>query len=226
MTSEKLEKSNELTETFKDSTINDAEYYASDSVNANNENGDTEINPKTVTHTSDRKKIKVIDTSNIIMQQKLLSNRTLLVVTTTMYPRIDDMIATCGGTYNTIATPEVKEVITDVVCISACGKRTPRHVSPTGRDGSTPGNTYISVSPTRANYPVLIVGTNVSPACGISGRVQVGNKQQPNPTEKTRNAKKLDTSVDRKFPDDQDSASIFSKVNGCELSHGSSADLY
>ena len=64
MTSEKLEKSNELTETFKYLTINDAEYYASDSANANNENGDTEINPKTVTHTSDRKKIKVTDTSN------------------------------------------------------------------------------------------------------------------------------------------------------------------
>ena len=36
----------------------------------------------------------------------------------------------------------------------------------------------------------------------------------------------MDTSVDRKFPNDCDSASIFSKVIGCELYHGSSADLY
>ena len=36
----------------------------------------------------------------------------------------------------------------------------------------------------------------------------------------------MDNSVDRKFPDDQDYASIFSKVIGRELSHGSSADIY
>ena len=36
----------------------------------------------------------------------------------------------------------------------------------------------------------------------------------------------MDTSVDRNLPDDQDSAYIFSKVIGCELSHGSSADFY
>ena len=38
--------------------------------------------------------------------------------------------------------------------------------------------------------------------------------------------KKLDSSVDRKLTDDWDYASIFSKVIGCELFHGSIADLY
>ena len=37
---------------------------------------------------------------------------------------------------------------------------------------------------------------------------------------------KLDTFVDEKLPDNVDSASIFSKIIGCELSHSSSADLY
>ena len=36
----------------------------------------------------------------------------------------------------------------------------------------------------------------------------------------------MDTAFDRKFPDDQDSASVFSKVIGCELSHISCADIY
>ena len=37
---------------------------------------------------------------------------------------------------------------------------------------------------------------------------------------------KLDTYVDRKLSDGRDSASIFSKVIGRELSHGSIANLY
>ena len=36
----------------------------------------------------------------------------------------------------------------------------------------------------------------------------------------------MDASVDRKLPNDRNSVSISGKVIGCELSHGSSADLY
>ena len=38
-----------------------------------------------------------MDTSNVILQQILLSNRTLLIITTTMVTRIEINIATCGG---------------------------------------------------------------------------------------------------------------------------------
>ena len=40
------------------------------------------------------------------------------------------------------------------------------------------------------------------------------------------NDQKLDTSIDRNLPDDQDYASISRKVISLELSHGSSTDLY
>ena len=89
-------------------TINDAEYYVSDSANANDSKGYPASNPKTVAHTSDGKKRKVTDTSNGIFQQKLLSNRNLPIVTKMMYPRTDNMIATCGGTPHTLATPAIK----------------------------------------------------------------------------------------------------------------------
>ena len=103
LTSEKLDKSDALAEMLKELTINDAGYYASDSANANDAICDPASDPKTVTHTSDGNKRKVTDTSNRDLQQKLLSNRTLPIVTTTMDPRIDNRIATCGEIPHTLA---------------------------------------------------------------------------------------------------------------------------
>ena len=67
--------------------MNYAGYYASDSANANDAIGDPASDPKKVTHTSDGKG-KVTDTTNGISQQKLLSTRTLPIVTTTMDPSV------------------------------------------------------------------------------------------------------------------------------------------
>ena len=64
LTREKLDKSDELAETLKDLTINDAEYYVSESENKNDTKGDPASDPKTVTHTTDRKKRNGTDTSN------------------------------------------------------------------------------------------------------------------------------------------------------------------
>ena len=89
-------------------TINDAEYYKSDSANANNAKGNPISDMNIVTHTSDGEKIKATDTSNGILQQKLLSNRTPPIVTTTMYLRINNTIETFGGTPHTLATPTTK----------------------------------------------------------------------------------------------------------------------
>ena len=69
LTSEKLDKSDDLEETLKDLKINDADYYESDSANGNDAKGDPESDPKTVNHTSDGKKRKVADTSNRILQK-------------------------------------------------------------------------------------------------------------------------------------------------------------
>ena len=91
-------------------TINDAEYYVSNSATVNDAKGDLASDPKTVTHTRDAKG-KVADTSNIIFQQKLLSNRTLPVVVPVMDPRIDNMIAPIGWASQTLFTPVTKEVV-------------------------------------------------------------------------------------------------------------------
>ena len=68
MTSEKLDKSDKLEEMLNYFTINDTEYYVSNSANSNDAKRNPEINPKTVTHTSERKG-KVMDTRNGILQQ-------------------------------------------------------------------------------------------------------------------------------------------------------------
>ena len=52
-TSEKLDKSDEVAETLKDFTINDVEYYVSNSENSNDAKIEPASNPKTVNHTSD-----------------------------------------------------------------------------------------------------------------------------------------------------------------------------
>ena len=57
--SEKLNKSDEMAEALNILTINDSEYYVSDSANANDAKGDTASDTKTVTYTSDGKKRKV-----------------------------------------------------------------------------------------------------------------------------------------------------------------------
>ena len=77
--SEKLDKLDELSDTLKYLTINDAEYYISKSETANDAKGDPARNPKTVTHTSDGKG-SFTDSSNGIFQKKILSNLTLHVV--------------------------------------------------------------------------------------------------------------------------------------------------
>ena len=76
---------------LEDLTINDAEYYVSNSATFNNAKEDPASDPKTVTHTSDRKG-KITDTSNLNIQQKILSNQTLPVSVLTINLRIEDRI--------------------------------------------------------------------------------------------------------------------------------------
>ena len=105
LTSEMIDKSDELVEKLKDLTINDAEYYISDSANVNDAKGGPTSNPKAITHNSDGKKRKVTYTSNRILQQKILSSQTFSIITTTMDPRIRSMVTTSGGTPHTLAKP-------------------------------------------------------------------------------------------------------------------------
>ena len=64
------------------------------------------------------------------------------------------------------------------------------------------------------------------PDSGHSGSLHVFNKLQSTSPGKIGDTKRLDTSIDRNFPDDRNYASIFSKVIGRELPHSYSANLY
>ena len=72
----------------------------------------------------------------------------------------------------------------------------------------------------------MIGSTNIYPDYGFNVILQVGKKRQSTPPDEFRNAKKMDTVVHRKLPDDMDSASVFRKVIGRKLSCGSRDDLY
>ena len=102
LTSERINNSDALAETLKVLTINDTGYYNSDK---NDAAGDPAKDPKVATHTSDKKKRKVTDTSNRNLQQKLLINRILPIITTTIDPRIPCRVVTCGGTPHVHTTP-------------------------------------------------------------------------------------------------------------------------
>ena len=171
LTSERLNNSDALAETLKIFKINDARYYESEK---NVAKGDPASNPKVATHTSDRKKKS--DTSNGNLKQILLSNRTLPIITITIDPRIPDMVETCGGTPHAIVTLTTKEVITDVAQSSSRVVRIPGHVNKTGKDGTTLGKCDVSVRSPRPNFPVIIIDTTISPACGIIGSLEILNK--------------------------------------------------
>ena len=67
LTSEKLDKSDKVAETLNYFTINHIEYYVSDSADKNDVKVDPAIDSNAVTHISDGKKRKVMDTSNRIL---------------------------------------------------------------------------------------------------------------------------------------------------------------
>ena len=153
-----------LVETLNNLTINDARYYESDSANVDDAKSDPASDPKAANQTSDGKKRKVTDTSNEDSQQKLLSNRTLLIITTGIGPRIDNRFETCGGTPHVRPTPTSKVVITDVTRSSVRIFQTHAGVSKTDRDGTTPHNCNTSIKSPRLKSPVTISGgTTVSP---------------------------------------------------------------
>ena len=110
LTSERINYLDVLAETLRGLTINNAGYYH---LYKNDAEADPASNPKVATHTSDEKN-KVTDTTNENLQQKLLINRTLPIITMTIDTRITDRVANCGGTPHAHTTTTTKPVITDV----------------------------------------------------------------------------------------------------------------
>ena len=118
LTSERLKNSDALAEMLKGLTVNDAGYYNSDK---NYAEKDPKRDPKVATHASDEKRRKVTDTDTTKgnSPQNILINRTLLIITMPIDPRIPDGVAACIGTPHACQMPNSKVVITDAACISA-----------------------------------------------------------------------------------------------------------
>ena len=104
--------------------------------------------------------------------------------------------------------------------------QTPRHVRRTGRDGTTPGVCDVDINTPWCNSPVLIVGTIVSPACGIGRSLGVLNKQQSKPPSVSRNIRNFNASVDGNLDNDGYSTSIFIKAIGFKLPNSLSDHIY
>ena len=143
-----------------------------------------------------------------------MSNRTLPIVFPTMNPRIYNKIAPIGGASQKILMPATREVVTDTVSGGVCVRRTPQQGRRTGVNGSTPGYIGHAVSVEHALSPFLILIVGPFSPNGINMSLQVANKWQSTSPALVGNTQKLDAVVDRKFPDDLDSASIFIKLIG------------
>ena len=76
------------------------------------------------------------------------------------------------------------------------------------------------------NSSVMIGDTTVYPACGIMGSLEILNKHGSTGSVEIGDTQKFDTSIDENLDKDGDPTSIFSKVIGQELSHGSSSNIY
>ena len=159
-------------------------------------------------------KRKFTDTSNVNLQQKLLSSQTLLIITTTNDPRIPDRVVTCGGTPHALRIPTTKGVIADRTRNSARVLQTHGHVSRTGRDVTTPHDGNVAVRNPQDNRTVLIAGIVVPSTMGYSGSQNVLKKRQSTSPSVRMNAQKFDASVDVNLANDGDSTEIFSKVLG------------
>ena len=84
-TSEKIDKSDNLVDSVKNLTINDAKYYESNTATVSDAQGGLTCNPETVTHTRNGND-KVNHTSNRNFEHKLSSNQTIPVLPSTMNP--------------------------------------------------------------------------------------------------------------------------------------------
>ena len=122
--------------------------------------------------------------------------------------------------------PATKEVVSDAVLGGAWINHHLRQVSRTEVDRSIPGNIGNSVRSKPAPYPFLIGSVTTSPSCDLSRSLQVAKKRQSTSPAVVRNAWKLGAVVDVNLRNDQDAASIFSKVIMYKLYNSSSNGLY
>ena len=125
-----------------------------------------------------------------------------------------------------ILTFGMKEIVADLASGGMWKPRTMRLVSRNGVDRSTPGNigNYIGIFETSSPYLIGIIVT--VPPCSLNLSQEVGNIRKSTSPELVRKYHKLDAAADRKFSDNRNVTSIFSKIIGDKISNSSSQDIY
>ena len=155
-----------------------------------------------------------------------MSYRTTPVFSPETNPGIDQDIAAIKLTPHTLLTPATKKIIVDAASGGVWTSMTNRKLSRTGVNKSNQGDIANAICIVEMFSPVLIEIIGTDPPCGLNLIQEVGNIRKYTSPGLVRQSSKLDAGVDRKFSDDCNSTSIFSKVIGDKLSDGSRRDLY
>ena len=192
-------------------TINNTEYFESNTATASDAKFYLSSNPEKVTHASNR-----------ILEQNLLSFRTIPFLPPSTNPGIVVVVLTPP----TLLTPVTNEIVVEAASGGAWASRTPRQFSKTGVNRSTPGNigNYIVIVETSSLDIIVIIGT--APPCGLNMVQEVGDIRPFNSQDLVIQSQKSDATVNGKLYNNPDMTSVFSKVLGDKPSESSSWDLY
>ena len=186
---------------LKKSTISDAQgNHTSDPYTVTR----TSKGADTVTHTRNGPDT-VTHTGNVILDQKLLSGRTIVEVSTLPLP----MNLTIRLMSQILLTSMVKEIFAGTTTGNSWTSRTPWKISRTCVDGSIPIYTPIhsgmrksstpdSNDSSGTSIPIVTSDTTNVPPCGLSVSLNIGNTRKY-ATPDLRYSNKLDTSIDGNF---------------------------
>ena len=126
----------------------------------------------------------------------------------------------------TLLKPATKEIFAYAALGGTRTSRTPRWVSRTSVNGSTPGTIGNAIGIIETSSPALIGIIGTDPPCGLNLRQKVGNIQKFTSPGLVRQSQNLDAVVYGKFSDNCDSTPIFRKLINDKLFYSSSRDLY
>ena len=171
-----------------------------------------------------RKQLLTLSTENL--NKDYWGTGTSLSFPPPMNPVIDQWIVSIKLTTHTLLTPATKEIIADTALVITWMSINLWWVSRNGVDRSTTGDSGNVIGIVETSSPDLIWIIGTASTCGINLSQEVGNIRKSTSPDLVRQCLKLDATVDRKFSNNPDSTSIFSKLIGDKLSDGSSQGLY
>ena len=208
-TSERLDKSDNIVNAINHLTINDAGYELSKAT-ASDAQGNITSDPDTVTHTS-----------NVILDRKKLSCRTIIEVSVLRPPANPIALAA-----QTLLTPAVKKIFVEMTLGNVRTSRTPWQVRSKEVGGTNPGNIGhdCGISETSSLSLIVIIGYTYPP-CGLNVIQYIGDIWQST-SPYLRKSNKFYSSIDQESTNNLVAPPIFTEVLGDKLSNSSRWYLY